>query len=158
MQNTTTQTARATNESSLRVLSQVLVGRLENQKHIVFDSKNRTMLRDELFRSLRPLVVTEQDLVSMAREAILSRTQDIADQNIAESEAFRMKKKDFKEKYADHEIAGFYLKVPLREVVRKVCEFLFSCDLVEDVFESDEVIQKLVQDSISTFDESKVAS
>ena len=146
-----------TNEHSLRTLCNVLLTRLEKGNYILFNPRDRNQVREELYETMKGVMLTEDDLIEIARDAISGKAQDIADQNITETDAFKMKKKDIKADFSDNQVAGFYLTGSLREVAGKVGPFLFSCKYIEDVFESDEAIQRMVQESILNFDESKIS-
>lgn len=146
-----------TNEQSLRTLCNVVLSRLEKGRFIEFNPAHRDKVREELLTTLKGVMLTEQDLIEMARDAVAGRVQDISESNITETDAFKIRKKDLKADFGENEVAGFYLTSSLREVAGKVAPFLLRCKLVEDVFESDESIQRLVQESILNFDESKIA-
>lgn len=146
-----------TNEQSLRTLCNVLLTRLEKGNYIVFNPKDRALVREELYQVMKGVMLTEEDVIEMARDAVSGRAQDIADKNITETDAFKMKKRDIKADFSYNEVAGFYLTSSLREVSGKVSPFLLDCKAIEDVFETDEAIQRMVQESILNFDESKIS-
>lgn len=146
-----------TTEHSLRTLAKVIVSRLENAQHVEFNPAKRNDLRDSFFTLLGGLMLTEQALSQMVRDQIGAQSSNIADANITETEAYRMRRKALKEDYDDNAIAGFYLRAPLREVVAKAAAFFLKSPLVDEVFADDQTLHRLIQDTISTFDESKVA-
>ncbi|MEW6057769.1 MAG: DUF507 family protein [Bdellovibrionota bacterium] len=133
------------------------MNKLENNKYIVFNSKDRTLLQDDLFKRLTQSIVTEEDLNEQVRSQVARASEAISEQNLTETEAYQSQKRAIRSKLADNEVQGFYLHKTLRAVCEDVCKFLFDSRFVEDVFESDEAIQKLVMETIQKFDESKLA-
>ncbi len=146
-----------TNQNSLRLLTKSILNRLENQKYIVFNPIQRTNLTDELFNMFSKHILTNSDLVETARKKVSEHSEEISEHQIAESEAFKNQKKALLSEYGEHELHGFYFKSSLKDLSQKVCKFLFDSSLVEDVFESDEDIQKLVVETIQGFNESNIA-
>lgn len=135
----------------------MVLARLEKGQHILFNPKDRNQLRDHLLGKLKEFILTEEDISQIAREAVASKTDDLEDNSITETEAFRHKKKELKDEFEGATVAGFYLTSSLRDVSNTVAPFLLKDPLVEDVFASDSEIQKLVQESMQTFDESKIS-
>lgn len=146
-----------TSQQSLKVLAKAIISKLENRKIIEFNPMKRNDLVEVYFKHLQRDVLTEEDLSEQTRKDVIARLGEVSDANLTESDAYRSQKKALKSKYEDNAVSGFYLKSPLRTVVQGSLKFLFDQPLIEDVFESDEVIQKLVMDAITTFDESKIA-
>ena len=151
------ETNLSTSLNSLRTLSKVLLAKMENKKWVEFNPKSRGALQEEFFKHLQKSILTEEDLTRMVREQVSQVSDQISEQNITETDAFKSQKKVLRSKFEDHAIQGFYLKKSLRDVCKDVCHFLLNAPLVEDVFESDEQISKLVQETVSQFDESKVS-
>ena len=147
-----------TNENSLRILSKVIVGKLENAKMIEFNPANRNDLREAFYRLLNNFMLTEQGLVNQVRGEIEAKMGKISDAELTQTEAFKMRKRALKEQYEDNKIVGFYLKTSLKDLATKAGDFFLRNSLVEEVFADDDEMRKLVLTSISTFDESKVAT
>ncbi len=153
--NTASASAASTTHTSLRVLAKSILNKLENNKFIVFNPKERGELQEDLFRKLSKFILTEEDINNQVRSAVTANSDALSDQNIAEGDAFQSQKRALKSRMGDNQLHGFYFQDSLRGICIKVCKFLFESPFVEDVFESDEAIQKLVMDTIQAFDESK---
>jgi hypothetical protein len=149
--------APKTNHHSLKLLAKSILNRLENRKFIVFNPKDRGALQEELVSRLSRYVLTEEDITNQVRGDVHKASEAIADSNIAEQEAFQSQKRALRARYEDNAIHGFYLKDTLRNVCVAVGQFLFDSSHVEDVFESDEAIHRLVMETIQQFDETKIA-
>lgn len=150
-------TSTTTNHTSLKTLAKSILNRLENKKIIVFNVKERGELQEDLFRKLSKFVLTEEDLNNQVRAQVATASEAISDQHILESDAFKSQKRALKARMGENELHGFYFQDTLRGICGRVCKFLFESPFVEDVFESDDVIQKLVMETIQSFDESKIS-
>lgn len=146
-----------TNHTSLKNLAKSILNKLENRKFIVFDPKKRGELQQELYERLGCLIITEEDINNEVRGQVASVSDAINDENITETDAYQSQKRAIKSRLSENEVQGFYLKEMLRDVCADCVKFLFDSSYVEDVFESDEVLQKLIMETIQAFDESKIA-
>ena len=145
-----------TTHQSLRVLGKSILSRLENNKYIIFNPTKRNELQDSLYSELVKWIITDEDIVTQVRDQVASRTEQLNDYSITETEAFKSRRAAIRKEVNDNELHGFYFKGTLRDVCINVGKFLFKTPIVEDVFESDENIHKLVMDTIRKFDEGKI--
>ena len=155
MSATTAPTTSTTSHTSLKILAKSILNKLENNKFIVFNPKERGELQEDLFRKLSKFILTEEDINNQVRAAVNANADAISEQKFSETEAFQSQKRALKNRMGDNQLHGFYFQDTLRGICIKVCKFLFESPFVEDVFESDDAIQKLVMETIQSFDESK---
>lgn len=146
-----------TNHTSLKTLAKSILNRLENRKFIVFNPKERGELQEDLYRKLTRSILTEEDINNQVRTQVAANAEAIGSHDITESDAFKSQKRALKSRMGDNELHGFYFQDTLRGVCIQVRKFLFESPYVEDVFESDDVIQSAVMETIQAFDESKLA-
>lgn len=146
-----------TNQTSLKTLAKSILNRLENNKYIVFNPKERGDLQEDLYRKLSKFILTEEDITNQVRAQVAQNAEAISEQNLTETEAFQSQKRALKSRMGDNELHGFYFQDTLRGICIKVGKFLFDSPFVEDVFESDEAIHKLVMETIQNFDETKMS-
>ena len=151
------QTGPSTNSTSLKTLAKSILNKLENNKFIVFNPKDRTVLQEDLYKKLAKAVLTEEDINNQVRGQVHGAADAISEQNITETEAFKSQKRALKARMGDNQMHGFYFQDTLRGICNRVCKFLFESSFVEDVFESDEAIQKLVMETIQKFDEKNLS-
>lgn len=147
----------STTQHSLKTLAKSILNKLENNKFIIFNPKERGELQEDLYRKLSKVILTEEDLNQQVRNQVTANAEALSEQSFTETEAFQSQKRALKARMGDNELNGFYFQTTLRGVCQSVCKFLFDSPFVEDVFESDEAIQKLVMDTIQGFDENKVS-
>jgi hypothetical protein len=146
-----------TNEHSLATLGKVILGRLENDGHIEFNPVKRDDVRNLFLGEMRRYVLSEAALSEIVRNELASKADSISEQDITETEAFKIRKRALKSQYEDHQVAGFYLKCSLKELSERLGNFLLKTPVIEEVFADDATLRKLIMDSISKFDESKVS-
>lgn len=149
--------ASTTSHTSLKTLAKSLLNKLENNKFIVFNPKDRTALQEELYQRMSKLILTEEDINNQVRTHVSKVSDAISEQNLTETEAFQSQKRALKSRLGDNEVHGFYLQRTLRDVCNDVGKFLFDSRYVEDVFETDEAIHRLVMETIQNFDETKLS-
>ena len=141
----------STNRESVRHLGQSILNRLENKKLIEFSAANRQKLRDAVYALLSPSILTEADL----RDKTLARLGENADaldaEGFADSDRFRAAKKITKEGFGDDELNGFYFQKTPRQVSHEIVKFLLSSDLVEEVYASDEEIERITIETFQSF-------
>ncbi|MBI3543181.1 MAG: DUF507 family protein [Deltaproteobacteria bacterium] len=150
-----TNTTPSTNHTSLKTLAKSILNKLENNKYIVFNPKERNDLQEDLVRRLQRSILTEEDITKQVRSQVTAAGDALTEQNITETDAFQSQKRALKSRMGDNMLHGFYFQDTLRGICISVCKFLFESPYVEDVFESDDAIQKLVMDTIQSFDETK---
>jgi hypothetical protein len=144
-------------QHSLKILAKVIISKLENKKLILFNPLNRNQLVENYYNFLKNNILTDQDLSEMARLDVSKNLESLEDANFSESEAYRSQKKALIKKYEENSIQGFFLKKTLKQIIEESIQFLFDNELIEDVFASDEELYHIINDTIRTFDDSKVA-
>src|SRR5262249_15240379 len=137
-----------------KLLAKSILSRLESNKFIVFNAKERGELQDDLVRRLGRFIVTEEDLNNQVRAQVAARGDALSEQNITETDAFKSQKRALKSRMGDNQLHGFYFQDTLRGVCASICKFLFESPFVEDVFGTDEAIQRSVMETIQAFKES----
>ncbi len=146
-----------TTRQTLKLLATSIINKLENRKYIEIDSSSRNVLQDKLSVLLSRSVLTDEDLTDRIRKDISKVSDEIQDQNLTETAAFQSRKKLLKEEIGEHEIRGLYFQKTVRNVVIEIAKFLMSTEEVVEVYESDEIIHRIVIDTIQNFDPSKMA-
>lgn len=146
-----------TTRHSLKLLTKSVLNKLENRKFIEINPATRNELQEEFCKYLSRSIITDEDLTERVRAEISSHSQDISDKNITETSAFQSRKNALKAQLGENELHGFFFQQPLRSVAMSVSKYLLDSSLVDEVYESDEAILKLVLDTLQNFDENKIA-
>ncbi|MBI3558691.1 MAG: hypothetical protein HY074_20680, partial [Deltaproteobacteria bacterium] len=85
--NTAPASGASTSHTSLRVLAKSILNKLENNKFIVFNPKERGELQEDLYRKLSKFILTEEDINTQVRAQVTANAGALSDQNIAETDA-----------------------------------------------------------------------
>ena len=68
-----------TSHTSLKVLAKSILIKLENNKFIVFNPKERGELQEDLFRKLSKFVLTEEDINAQVRAQVNQNADAISE-------------------------------------------------------------------------------
>lgn len=140
-----------TTRETLKHLGQNLLSRLENRKQIEFTAQARVQLRDEVYRLLSPYVLTEEDLTERTRETIGSSQAELEAIAASDTEKYQAAKRLLRERFGDDVLHGFYFQKPLKDLGRLVAKFLMDSALVEEVYASDDDLQREIVEGFQKF-------
>ncbi len=145
---------------NLKNLCQFVLTRLENEKAIVFASKQRAELTQALADVAAPFIWTSHDLRLKALEAI-GRLAAYNEKNdtgleqssnpIEEDEQFKTSFSIVRTKFGNEQIAGFYYQKSAHDVALLFIAFLLKSPLVEEVFETDAELLRLILKALKGF-------
>ncbi len=141
----------ATQRDTVKLLCKSIVNRLENAKAITFSPRLRQIIQDELYSLLGPGILTEQDLRERALSRMGARAEALADSQFAESDQFKAAKAIVKSTFGDDELNGFFFQTSMRELATRVASYLMRSTHIDDVYETDDEIEKRVIDTIKGF-------
>lgn len=142
----------ATQRDTLRLLCKSVVNRLENNKVIAFPPRLRQIVQEELFNLIGPYVMTDQDLREKTLAKMGARAELLEDSQFTESEQYKTAKSIIRRSFGDDELNGFYFLRPLKSVARMMTEYFMRSSNIEEVYESDEDIEKEIVGIVQKFD------
>lgn len=140
-----------TDFETLKALSSYTLNHLMERKLIDFTMDHRLDLIDALATELGVCFATDEDIKTQAIEEIEENMGDLLPDDITETEVFNHARKEIIKSFENEKIAGLYLVESLHKVAVRVKDFLMECDLVEDVFGSDEEIVSFLVAKIRGF-------
>ncbi len=140
-----------TRKDTVKALCKIMITRLENEKQILFAAKDRQDVWEELYGSIGKVVLSDEDLRDLAIQKVHGSVEALTESDISESDQFRSALKIVKSQLGENELNGLYYQRPIRDVSKVVVEFLMSCEKIEDVFESDDVLMKRIVELIQRF-------
>jgi hypothetical protein len=141
-----------TNSESVRVLIKNMISRLENDKSIVFNPRQRHEIVEEIVDLVQPFILTDQDLKLKALEMIGKKSELLAEkQEFTEDQQYKTSFAMVKEKFGAQALSGFYFQDSPRSFIEKIIEYFLSSSKIEDVFETDADLQKKMIQFIKTF-------
>ncbi len=145
-----------TTRESVRLLCKSIVTRLENRKAISFPPRLRQIVADEVFDLVGPYIVSEQDIRERALAKVGARAELLQDSQFTESEQYRTAKALVKSSLGDDELNGFYFQKPLKTVAASIASYLMRSSHIDDVYESDEDLEKQIVETVQGFNPADV--
>ncbi len=145
-----------TNRESVRLLCKSIINRLENGKAISFPPRLRQIVQDELFHLVGPSILTDQDLRERALAKVGAKAEQLNDTQFTDSEQFKAARAIVRTSFGDDELNGFYFQRSVKALGQAVAEYLMRSSHIDDVYETDDDLEKQVVDVIKHFDLSAV--
>lgn len=140
-----------TRKDTVRALCKMMMARLEQNKMVEFSPKLRQEIWDKLFDTIGPAILSDEDLREKAIQRIHGKVDALSETAATESDQFKTALKMVKEDLGENELHGLYYQKPIRSIAEDVTSFLMEAPQIDDVFETDEVIQKALVETIQRF-------
>ncbi|WP_127718004.1 DUF507 family protein [Halobacteriovorax sp. HLS] len=144
-----------TDFETLETLASYTIDSLKQQKMIEFEIENRAALIDAMATEYGVSFATDEDVRDQAIEEVEEKMGDMVPEDITESEMFNHARKEIIKSFNGENIGGLYLVESLHLIANRMTEFMLNCDLVEDVFGTDEDIHAFLVKKIRTFSPKK---
>ena len=128
-----------------------MVSRLEQDEAIVLNPRMRQNVYQDLFLKLEPLILTDEEVREKVIHELGAKAESLSDTNAAESDQYKAAKNVIMNKIGENAVMGLYYQRPIRDVANIITGFLMNHHLVEDVFPSDEELEKTIVDFIKRF-------
>jgi hypothetical protein len=146
----------ATQRETVRLLVKSIITRLENDKSIQFPPRLRQIVQDEVFGLVGPYILTEEDLRERALAKMGAKADALGTSNIAESDQYKTAKQLVRASFGDDELNGFYFQKPLKNVAAQIREYLMRSSHIDEVYETDEDLEKYIVESVKRFNPANV--
>lgn len=137
-----------TDFNTLISLATHTINHLKQDSIIEYQVEQRADLIDSLATELGVAFSTDEDIREQAIEEVEDKfgLEEVTE-DITETEMFNHARKEIVKSFQGENLGGLYMVESLHNVANRVKEFLLNCDLVEDVFSSDEeLIEFLVKE------------
>ena len=145
-----------TSKDTVKVLSKSVLIRLENQKIIELDPSVRQTVVSEIYDVLKNLILTEQDIREQALEKIGESSNLLNDIDLNDNVKYKAARASVKNSFGDDVLNGMYFQKNLRDISKILISYFMKSDYIDEVFETDEEIEKKIISIIKHFDPSKV--
>jgi hypothetical protein len=142
----------ATSRETVRLLCKSIVTRLENQKSISFPPRLRQIVQDEICGLVGPYIMTEEDLRDKTLAKMGAKADVLQDSNFSQSDQYKAAKAVIRGTFGDDELNGFYFQRPLKTVARVIAEYLMRSSHIDDVYETDEDLERQIVEVVQKFD------
>ncbi len=128
-----------TDFDTLRTLASYTINSLKEKKLIEFHVTNREALIDAMATEYGVSFATDEDVRDQAIEEVEEKMGvDSLTEDVTESEMFNHARKEIIKSFNGENIGGLYLVESLHQIAVRMKEFVLNCDLIEDVFGTDE--------------------
>ncbi|MFT6630522.1 MAG: hypothetical protein ACJAS4_000460 [Bacteriovoracaceae bacterium] len=136
-----------TDFNTLISLATHTIDHLKQDDIIEYAADVRADLIDALATELGVSFSTDENIREQAIEEVEEKFGlDEVSEDITETEMFNHARKEIVKSFQGENLGGLYMVESLHNVANRVKEFLLNCDLIEDVFSSDEdLIEFLVK-------------
>jgi Protein of unknown function (DUF507) len=146
----------STQKETVRLLCKSIVTRLENNKSISFPPRLRQIVQDEVFGLVGPYILSDEDIKEKAIARMGAKAEALQDSGSSESDAFKAAKAVVKGQVGEHELNGFYFQKPMKEIATTIAAYFMRSSHIDDVYETDEDLEKQIVDVIKKFDASQL--
>ena len=134
-----------TDFETLKTLANYTINSLAEKKFIEFDIGKRIDLIDAMATEYGVSFSTDEDIKDQAIEIVEEKMgHSSLPDDITESEMYNHARKEIIKSFEGETISGLYLVESLYQVANRLKNFLLDCDLVEDVFASDEELVEFI--------------
>ena len=140
-----------TKKEHVKILAKNVVSRLEQDEAIVLNPRMRQNVYQDLYLKLEPLILTDEEVREKIIHELGQKSESLGDSGAAESDQYKAAKSVIMNKIGENAVMGLYYQRPVKSVANIVSEFLMNHHLVEDVFPSDEELEKTIVDYFKKF-------
>lgn len=142
-----------TRTETVRLLCKSIITRLENLKAISFPVRLRQVIQEEVFGLVSPFIFTEEDLRQKALAKIGAQAEALEGAKFTETDQYLAAKAVVRRSFGDDELNGLFFQKPIKVIASSIVEYLMRSSHIEDVFESDEDLERQIIDVIKKFNE-----
>lgn len=141
-----------TDFNTLIALATHTINHLKQADIIEYAADKRAELIDALATELGVAFSTDEDIRDQAIEEVEEKfgLEEVPD-DITESEMFNHARKEIVKSFQGENLGGLYMVESLFNVGNRVKDFLLNCDLVDDVYSSDEDLIEFVVGAMRKF-------
>ena len=140
-----------TKKEHVKILAKNVVTRLEQDQAIVLNPRTRQHVYQDLFLKLEPLILTDEEIREKVITQMGLKIESLTDSGANESDQYKAAKSAMLNKLGENAVMGLYYQQPIKTVAQRIGEFLMSHQQVEDVFPSDEELEKAIVDYLKKF-------
>lgn len=145
-----------TDFDTLRTLASYTINSLKEKKLIEFHVTNREALIDAMATEYGVSFATDEDVRDQAIEEVEEKMGvDNLPEDVTESEMFNHARKEIIKSFNGENIGGLYLVESLHQIAIRMKDFVLNCDLIDDVFGSDEELIAFLVAKIRLFSPKK---
>ena len=140
-----------TKKEHLKVLAKNVVSRLEQDQAIVLNPRTRQIVYQDLFLKIEPYIMTDEDIRAKVIAQLGLKAEELGESGYTENDQYRAAKNMLMAKHGENAVAGLYYQMPVKNVAQEIGHFLMKHNQVEDVFPTDEELEKTIVQFLKRF-------
>lgn len=141
-----------TDFNTLVALATHTINHLKQDDLIEYAADKRSDVIDALATELGVSFSTDEDIREQAIEEVEEKFGlDEVTEDITETEMFNHARKEIIKSFQGENIGGLYMVESLHNIAQRVKDFVLTCDLVEEVYASDDELIEFLVTSIRKF-------
>lgn len=141
-----------TDFNTLVALATHTINHLKQDELIEYAADQRSPLIDALATELGVSFSTDEDIRDQAIEDVEEKFGlEEVPEDITETEMFNHARKEIIKGFQGENIGGLYMVESLHNIAKRVKDFLLTCDLVEEVYSTDDELIEFLVSAIRKF-------
>jgi hypothetical protein len=140
-----------TKKEHVKILAKNVVSRLEQDQAIVLNPRNRQAIYDDLFTALAPQILTDDEIREKVLQQLGLNADTLVESGSNESDQYKAAKSVIMSKLGENAVMGLYYQKSVKAIALEIVKFMMSNKHVEDVFPSDEELEKTIVDFLKRF-------
>lgn len=145
-----------TKKEHVKALAKNLVTRLEQDEAIVLNPRTRQIVYQDLFLKLEAMILTDDEIREKVIGQLGLKAEELGETGYTENDQYKAAKNVLMNKLGENAVSGLYYQRPVKMVANEVGMFLMNHNQVEDVFPSDEELEKSIVDFLKKFNPSQL--
>jgi hypothetical protein len=145
-----------TKKEHVKALAKNVVSRLEQDEAIVLNPRTRQLVYQDLFLKLEDMIMTDEQIREKIVGQLGLKSEELDESGYTENEQYKAAKSVLMNKFAENAVAGLYYQRPVKSVAQEIGLFLMSHKQVEDVFPSDDELEKSIVEFLKRFNPSQL--
>ncbi len=140
-----------TKKEHIKVLAKNVVLRLEQDEAVVLNPRTRQIVYQDLFLKLESMILTDDDIREKVIAMLGLKSEELGETGYTENDQYKAAKSSIMNKLGENAVMGLYYQRPIKMVAQEIGQFLMNHAQVEDVFSTDEELEKAVVDFLKKF-------
>ena len=145
-----------TKKEHVKALAKNLVTRLEQDEAIVLNPRTRQIVYQDLFLKLEAMILTDDEIREKVIGQLGLKAEELGETGYTENDQYKAAKNVLMNKLGENAVSGLYYQRPVKMVANEIGMFLMNHNQVEDVFPSDEELEKSIVDFLKKFNPSQL--
>jgi hypothetical protein len=140
-----------TKKEHVKALAKNVVTRLEQDEAIVLNPRTRQIVYQDLYLKLDAMILTDEQIRDKIIAQLGLKAEELGETGYTENDQYKAAKTVIMNKLGENAVLGLYYQRPVKMVAQEIGSFLMSHNQVEDVFSTDEELEKSVVDFLKRF-------